>query len=94
MTGGALPASERVVVYGGYATAAGVSAGTDPVLRLAARMAGDEVVEAVEVVEAAEAVRLVVEYGPRPASRRPARPGPSGKPHDSVTLRQRAVILR
>ncbi|HEX5566325.1 MAG TPA: DJ-1/PfpI family protein [Streptomyces sp.] len=54
---GAVPASERIVIDGKYATAAGVSAGIDLALHLAGRMAGDEV---------AEAIQLVVEYDPQP----------------------------
>ncbi len=54
---GAVPTSERVVIDGKYATAAGVSAGIDLALHLAGRMAGDEV---------AEAIQLVVEYDPQP----------------------------
>ncbi|WP_030542874.1 DJ-1/PfpI family protein [Streptomyces albus] len=54
---GAVPAAERVVIDGKYATAAGVSAGIDLALQLTGRMAGDRV---------AEAVQLVVEYDPQP----------------------------
>ena len=54
---GAVPAPERVVVDGKYATAAGVSAGIDLALRLTGRIAGDET---------ARAVQLVVEYDPQP----------------------------
>ncbi|WP_371480680.1 DJ-1/PfpI family protein [Kitasatospora sp. NBC_00315] len=54
---GAVPAPERVVVDGKYATAAGVSAGIDLALQLTGRIAGDET---------ARAVQLVVEYDPQP----------------------------
>lgn len=54
---GARPVSERVVVDGKYATAAGVSAGIDLALRLAAEIAGEPV---------AQAIQLGVEYDPRP----------------------------
>ncbi|PDP85006.1 glutamine amidotransferase [Glycomyces fuscus] len=54
---GALPTKERVVVDGGYVTAAGVSAGIDMGLMLAEQMAGRE---------AAQLVQLATEYDPRP----------------------------
>ena len=54
---GATPTSERVVVEGKGVTAAGVSAGIDMALRLAARVAGDEV---------AQAIQLSIEYDPQP----------------------------
>ncbi|GJF30645.1 glutamine amidotransferase [Kitasatospora sp. NE20-6] len=67
---GAVPVTERVVVDGRYATAAGVSAGIDLGLRLAARIAGERV---------AQAVQLGLEYDPQPpfdaGSPRTAPPG-------------------
>ncbi|MDX3243616.1 DJ-1/PfpI family protein [Streptomyces sp. ME18-1-4] len=54
---GAIPATDRVVIDGKYATAAGVSAGIDLALSLTGRIAGDEI---------AEAIQLVVEYDPQP----------------------------
>ncbi|MGX6602729.1 DJ-1/PfpI family protein [Micromonosporaceae bacterium Da 78-11] len=57
---GAVPTSERVVVDGKYATAAGVSAGIDLALDLAARIAGPEV---------AQMIQLAVEYDPQPPFR-------------------------
>ena len=54
---GADPTSQRVVEQGKVITAAGVSAGIDMALTLAARIAGDRV---------AQAIQLVVEYGPEP----------------------------
>jgi transcriptional regulator GlxA family with amidase domain len=54
---GALVADERVVIDGKYATAAGVSAGIDLALTLAARIAGPEL---------AQVVQLAIEYDPRP----------------------------
>jgi transcriptional regulator GlxA family with amidase domain len=54
---GAVPATDRVVIDGKYATAAGVSAGIDLALDLTGRIAGDEI---------AEAIQLVVEYDPQP----------------------------
>jgi transcriptional regulator GlxA family with amidase domain len=54
---GALPHSDRVVVDGKYATAAGVSAGIDMALWLVGQIAGQTV---------AEAVQLSVEYAPEP----------------------------
>jgi transcriptional regulator GlxA family with amidase domain len=54
---GAEPVSERVVEDGKILTAAGVSAGIDMALTLAARMAGDTV---------AQAIQLGIEYDPDP----------------------------
>ena len=57
---GAEPVAERVVEDGKVITAAGVSAGIDMALTLAARIAGDEV---------AQAIQLGIEYDPRAAVR-------------------------
>ncbi|AUG76363.1 Glutamine amidotransferase [Kitasatospora sp. MMS16-BH015] len=54
---GAVPAAERVVFDGKYATAAGVSAGIDLALHLIGRTAGHEI---------ARAVQLGTEYAPEP----------------------------
>jgi putative intracellular protease/amidase len=54
---GAEPTGQRVVVEGKVVTAAGVSAGIDMALTLAARIAGDE---------AAKAIQLAIEYDPQP----------------------------
>ncbi|WP_433204724.1 DJ-1/PfpI family protein [Dactylosporangium sp. CS-047395] len=54
---GAEPSPDRVVIDGRYATAAGVSAGIDLGLTLAARIAGPPV---------AQAIQLAVEYDPQP----------------------------
>jgi putative intracellular protease/amidase len=54
---GALPVAERVVRDGKYASAAGVSAGIDLGLTLAAELAGRDV---------AEAIQLGLEYDPKP----------------------------
>jgi putative intracellular protease/amidase len=54
---GARPTSRRVVEQGKIVTAAGVSAGIDMALTLAARIAGDEV---------AQAIQLGIEYDPQP----------------------------
>ncbi len=56
---------ERVVFDGKYVTSAGVSAGIDMALSLAARIAGDQV---------AQAIQLGMEYDPKP-------PFDSGSPH-------------
>ena len=56
-TYGATPVEERVVVDGNLVTAAGVSAGIDMALTLAASIAGDD---------AAKAIQLGIEYDPRP----------------------------
>ena len=54
---GATPTSMRVVEQGKVITAAGVSAGIDMALTLAARIAGDAV---------AQAIQLGIEYDPQP----------------------------
>src|SRR6266446_2267754 len=54
---GATPVSERVVEDGKVMTAAGVSAGIDMALTLAARIAGEDV---------AKAIQLGIEYDPQP----------------------------
>ena len=54
---GATPLAQRVVVDGKLITAAGVSAGIDMALILAARIAGDEV---------AQTIQLGIEYDPQP----------------------------
>jgi putative intracellular protease/amidase len=54
---GARPVSRRVVEQGKVITAAGVSSGIDMALVLAARIAGDEV---------AQAIQLGIEYDPEP----------------------------
>lgn len=54
---GATPVAERVVEDGKVMTAAGVSAGIDMALTLAARIAGDDV---------AKAIQLGIEYDPAP----------------------------
>jgi putative intracellular protease/amidase len=54
---GAEPISERVVFEGKIVTAAGVSAGIDMALALAARIAGEQV---------GRAIQLSVEYDPQP----------------------------
>jgi transcriptional regulator GlxA family with amidase domain len=54
---GARAVSERVVFDGKIVTAAGVSAGIDMALALAARVAGDAV---------AQAIQLGIEYDPQP----------------------------
>jgi putative intracellular protease/amidase len=54
---GAIPTSRRVVEQGKVITAAGVSSGIDMALLLAARIAGPEV---------AQAIQLGIEYDPQP----------------------------
>jgi putative intracellular protease/amidase len=54
---GAIPVSRRVVEQGKVITAAGVSSGIDMALTLAARIAGEDV---------AQAIQLGIEYDPEP----------------------------
>ncbi|HEX5407749.1 MAG TPA: DJ-1/PfpI family protein [Pseudonocardiaceae bacterium] len=54
---GAIPTRERVVIDGKYVTGAGVSAGIDMALTLAAHIAGDTI---------AQRIQLGIEYDPQP----------------------------
>ena len=54
---GAIPVNERVVIDGAWISAAGVTAGIDGALRLAAELRGDE---------AAQAIQLQMVYAPEP----------------------------
>jgi cyclohexyl-isocyanide hydratase len=54
---GAIPVNQRVVVDGNWVFAAGVTAGIDGALRLAAELRGDE---------AAQAIQLYMAYAPEP----------------------------
>ncbi len=54
---GAIPVKQRVVVDGSYVFAAGVTAGIDGALRVAAELRGDD---------AAQAIQLSMEYAPEP----------------------------
>jgi putative intracellular protease/amidase len=54
---GAIPVHERVVIDGKYVTGAGVSAGIDMALTLAAQIAGDTI---------AQSIQLGIEYDPQP----------------------------
>lgn len=75
---GARPVPRRVVEQGKVITAAGVSAGIDMALTLAARIAGDEV---------AQAIQLGIEYDPQPPfSAGSPRTAP---PHVVESVRQR-----
>ena len=80
---GAIPVPERVVIEGKIITAAGVSAGIDMALVLAARIAGER---------EAQAIQLSIEYDPRP----PFRTGsPSSAPEDLVSeLRRKSRFFR
>lgn len=81
---GAEPVAERVVVDGSLVTAAGVSAGIDMGLVLAARIAGDRM---------AQTIQLGIEYDPQP-------PFQAGSPHGApaalvgMLRRHRAAVLR
>ena len=78
---GAVPVSRRVVEQGKVITAAGVSAGIDMALLLAARIAGDVV---------AQAIQLGIEYDPQPPfdSGSPAKA--SAEVHELVRLAEEA----
>jgi cyclohexyl-isocyanide hydratase len=54
---GAIPVNQRVIVDGSWVFAAGVTAGIDGALRLAAKLRGDE---------AAQAIQLHMVYAPEP----------------------------
>lgn len=73
---GAKPVEERVVVRGKIVTAAGVSAGIDMALTLAARISGEEF---------ARALQLAIEYDPKP-------PFDSGNVHSATPERVAHVL--
>jgi putative intracellular protease/amidase len=76
---GAEPVAERVVFDGKLVTAAGVSAGIDMALALAARIAGEQV---------AQAIQLGIEYDPKP----PFDAGSPGKAPTAVVQAVRAAV--
>ncbi len=75
---GAEPTPERVVFDGKLVTAAGVSAGIDMALALAAKIAGEQV---------AQAIQLGIEYDPQP-------PFDAGSPRKAPTAIVEAVRAR
>ena len=75
---GAHYVDQRVVQQGKIVTAAGVSAGIDMALTLAAQIAGDEI---------AQTIQLYIEYDPQP----PFDSGAPGKAPESVMALARAV---
>lgn len=78
---GARPVSRRIVESGKVITAAGVSAGIDMALTLAARIAGDAV---------AESIQLVIEYDPEP----PFRSGSPAQASPELVQRVREAAAR
>jgi transcriptional regulator GlxA family with amidase domain len=80
-TFGATPIHERVVRDGRVVTAAGVSAGIDMALRLAALVAGEPV---------AQTIQLMIEYDPDP----PYRAGSPTTAPAEVVARARRVLAR
>jgi transcriptional regulator GlxA family with amidase domain len=75
---GAIPVSQRVVVDGKVVTGAGVSAGIDMALRLAALVAGDRV---------AQSIQLGIEYDPDP----PYAGSPAKAPPEIVEAARRSL---
>jgi putative intracellular protease/amidase len=75
---GAEPTLERVVEQGKVITAAGVSSGIDMALHLAARVAGDEV---------AQGIQLAIEYDPQP----PFDAGSPARAPEAIVERLRAL---
>jgi transcriptional regulator GlxA family with amidase domain len=75
---GAIPVSDRHVRDGKYATAAGVSAGIDLALALAAELAGPQV---------AAAIQLATEYDPAP-------PADAGNPERAAPEIRELVLAR
>jgi putative intracellular protease/amidase len=75
---GATPVEERVVWDGKLVTAAGVSAGIDMALALAAKLAGEQM---------AQAIQLGIEYDPQP-------PFDAGSPHKAPAAIVAAVRSR
>ena len=78
---GATPTGRRVVEEGKIVTAAGVSSGIDMALMLAARIAGDDV---------AQAVQLGIEYDPQP----PFDAGSVDKAPDAIVERLSEMYAR
>jgi len=78
---GAVPVQRRVVEQGKVITAAGVSAGIDMALLLAARLAGDEV---------AQLIQLGIEYDPEP----PFRSGSTRTAPPEILARARGLASR
>ena len=76
---GAIPVNERVVVDGKIVTGAGVSAGIDMALALAAIVAGDE---------HAQFIQLMTEYDPQP----PFQSGSLDSAPDAVRARAEALL--
>jgi putative intracellular protease/amidase len=77
---GAKPVGRRVVEQGKVITAAGVSSGIDMALTLAARVAGEDI---------AQAIQLAIEYDPQP----PFQSGSVHKAPPEVIERVRALAL-
>lgn len=77
---GAMPVSQRVVADGKIMTAAGVSAGIDMALLLAAKVAGAQV---------AEMLQLGIEYDPEP----PFNAGSPGKVNPEIVASLREQLL-
>ncbi|WP_216821056.1 DJ-1/PfpI family protein [Singulisphaera sp. GP187] len=75
---GAIPVNQRVVVDGKLVTAAGVTAGIDGALRVAALLRGDQV---------AQEIQLGIEYAPEP-------PFQSGTPATAPAAVRKAVEAR
>lgn len=77
---GAIPVNERVVIDGAWVFAAGVTAGIDGALRLAAELRGDE---------AAQAIQLDMVYAPEPPfhSGTPETAPPAILQHERQSLR-------
>src|SRR6202048_3259207 len=84
---GARYTTRRVVTEGKIVTAAGVSAGIDMALALAARIAGDQV---------AEAIQLAIEYDPQPPfdNGSVAKSKPEPPPLSRSLLAKRVAALR
>jgi putative intracellular protease/amidase len=78
---GAKPTQRRVVEQGKIITAAGVSSGIDMALTLAARIAGDEI---------AQAIQLGIEYDPQP----PFDSGSLAKAPENVKQAAYAVLTK
>lgn len=78
---GAEPSGDRIVEHGKIITAAGVSAGIDMALYLAARIAGDET---------AKTIQLLIEYDPQP----PFDSGALEKASPQIIKSARNILLR
>ena len=92
---GAIPVNERVVVDGNWVFAAGVTAGIDGALRLAAELRGDDAARAIQLYMVVRAGAAVRQRHARDRARRDPRAGPAiGRRHHRAARGDRAARRR